>query len=114
MKQNQFEFKPFDKVLVRDADNLTWHATFYSHFSTGLVHATVCGCWNQCIPYNEETKHLVGTSEPYIAPEPVKWDLVMKGRQSIGLTQTEFENFIKEVITNSTDVTTFKVTYRNN
>ena len=58
-------FKPFDKVLVRDNSMGAWCCSFYSHyvsrsklfFCAGIVH-------NQCIPYNEDTKHLIGTTEP--------------------------------------------------
>lgn len=32
----------------------------------------ICGCyWKQCISYNDETKHLVGTKED--CPEFYKW-----------------------------------------
>ena len=30
--KNQFEFKPFDQVLVRDDDQSIWKAGIYSHF----------------------------------------------------------------------------------
>lgn len=59
--------KPFDKVLVRlDSDN-SWFASFFSHvdnlksFSCEFV--TIAGVsYEQMIPYNEETEHLLGTN----------------------------------------------------
>ena len=60
-------FQPFDKVLARDADDREWLALLFSHINTkGKV--IVDGCdWTQVIPYNDDTKHLVGTTEE--APE---------------------------------------------
>lgn len=64
--------QPFDKVLVRDEDNY-WTAALFSHIANGLVGRVCCSAfrWKQCIPYNEETKHLVGTTED--CPEFYKW-----------------------------------------
>lgn len=55
------EFKPFDKVLVRDDDE-PWGANFFSH-KRGKCYYCVTGCWEECIPYNEQTAHLVGTTD---------------------------------------------------
>ena len=65
-------FQPFDKVLGRDTNNNCWIALFFGHIGKGS-HRAVCGyfSWTQCIPYNEETKHLVGTSND--CPEYYKW-----------------------------------------
>lgn len=59
--------KAFDRVLARDADDREWLALLFSHINTkGKV--IVAGCvWEQVIPYNDDTKHLVGTTEE--APE---------------------------------------------
>ena len=60
-------FKPFDKVLVR-CGNGTWRATFFSHCdnkSTWTYVGVDCNNWEQCIPYNEHTAHLLGTADPY-------------------------------------------------
>lgn len=64
--------QPFDKVLVRDEDNY-WTAALFSHIANGLVGRVCCSAfrWKQCIPYNEETKHLIGTSDD--CPEFYKW-----------------------------------------
>lgn len=59
--------QPFDKVLARDCNGMDWNALLFSHINTkGKV--ILAGCaWVQVIPYNDETKHLVGTTEE--APE---------------------------------------------
>ena len=63
--------QPFDKVLVRDEDN-HWTADLFSHIddSIGKVCCSVF-LWKQCVPYNDETKHLVGTTDD--CPEYYKW-----------------------------------------
>ena len=57
------EFKPFDKVLVRDGNDATWKVDLFSHFKE--VHDYKYQCvgnhWNLCIPY-EGNEHLVGTA----------------------------------------------------
>lgn len=67
----------FDRVLVRDTDSDYWKANIFSHISSkketcgiesnyykySCVHDAYC----KCIPYNDETKHLVGTDDK--APE---------------------------------------------
>ena len=74
-KKERFDpktLKPFDKVLVRDDDSY-WIADLFSHIDDGVNGGICCSCfrWRQCIPYNEETKHLVGTKED--CPEFYKW-----------------------------------------
>lgn len=54
--------QPFDKVLVRDSDNLSWRCHFLSHISGDRVYCLGTS-WGQMIPYNGETKHLVGTTD---------------------------------------------------
>lgn len=60
--------KPFDEVLVRFADDSEWVAAVFSHISNEIgtkdcpIYMAGSGYWNFCIPYNEETKHLVGTT----------------------------------------------------
>lgn len=60
-------FQPFDKVLVRDIKTEVWRPSFwgYKNDSTLFSYATTSGMFRYCIPYNEETKHLLGTTEPY-------------------------------------------------
>lgn len=51
----------FDKVLVRDCDSDYWRCSLFSCMLSH--HRMVCEYhWCQGIPYNEETKHLVGTT----------------------------------------------------
>lgn len=112
MKQNQFQFKPFDKVLVRDYDSDLWRATHYSHCDELQKHHCECSVWEQCIPYNEETAHLVGTDKPYKKPEPVKWYVDSKdGSKKYDFTHEEFAQFLNEVVINSENVTDFRVRY---
>ena len=59
--------KPFDKVLVRDTDEQAWCANYFSHYKNDPVYFYVCinGIYHYCIPYNEHTAHLLGTTDPY-------------------------------------------------
>lgn len=60
-KFNIKELKPFDKVLVRDGDAGMWRIGTYSFYDE-KKRLFVCECyWFQCIPYNDDTKHLLGT-----------------------------------------------------
>lgn len=60
------KFKPFDKVLVRDADNTVWNLAQYAfkdENSTSYDHCVVGGIhWIYCIPY-EGNEHLLGTTK---------------------------------------------------
>ena len=63
--------QPFDKVLVRNLICDCWNAVTFSHINFKRQ-AICCGIsWEQCVPYNEETKYLVGTNED--CPEYYKW-----------------------------------------
>ena len=61
--------KPFDKVLVSDEHHTRWRCNFFSHIVDQLHYKyfTSDSCYKFCIPYNDDTKHLVGTTEE--APE---------------------------------------------
>lgn len=52
--------KSFDKVLVRDNDKFWWKCDFLSYKSDHVAYC-VGSSWNQMIPFNSETRHLVGT-----------------------------------------------------
>ena len=54
------QFKPFDKVLVRDTGKGYWRTSFFSHTS-GDWYVCTGNEWRQCIPY-EGNEHLVGTT----------------------------------------------------
>lgn len=63
-------FQPFDKVLIRDDYKECWHCRFFSHMAGGnyvYKYATMDSAFKYCIPYNDDTKHLVETKEE--APE---------------------------------------------
>lgn len=63
--KKEYPFKPFDKVLVRDDagyDQDHWCCDFFSHVNNDCF-VTTGGEWSQCIPYNKETQHLVGTNQ---------------------------------------------------
>ena len=59
------EKKPFDKVLVRDTDCQNWTCGFFSHINVfNNIHKYNVGelLYKYCIPYNDDTKHLIGTT----------------------------------------------------
>ena len=56
----EYQFEPFEQVLVRDSANEKWKTAHYSH-REGMTYIAG-GTWLYCIPYNEETKYLRGTS----------------------------------------------------
>ena len=59
---------PFDKVLARDMVNGQWRCTFYSHERKDIYkYVTIDYNYSYCVPYNDDTKHIVGTNED--APE---------------------------------------------
>lgn len=62
------DFKPFDKVLTRDGKNCKWSPNIFGMFEKRSNKYVAVGIgslftWEMCIPYNDETKHLVGTSD---------------------------------------------------
>ena len=62
------ELQPFDKVLVRNHDKYPWCPAFFglkSDPGEQCPYKTSNGAYRYCIPYNEKTKHLLGTTEPY-------------------------------------------------
>ena len=69
-KFDPMTLQPFDKVLIRNMDNGFWNAAFFSYIAGQWVNCVGSGT-AECIPYNEETKHLVGTTED--CPEFYKW-----------------------------------------
>lgn len=71
-KQTKFNpntLNPFDKVLARN-DGEDWSCVFFSHIvKDEETYPYACGYdwFTQCIPYDEDTKYLVGTTDK--APE---------------------------------------------
>ena len=70
---NPNTLKPFDKVLAASMVDGRWVCDFFSHIgesirdSGRLYVGTGFGAYDRMIPYNEDTKHLVGTTDE--APE---------------------------------------------
>lgn len=62
IEKPEFKFKPFDRVLARQDDKDIWSADFFS-FMDGKEFNCIGGLYYQCIPYNEQTKHLLGTTD---------------------------------------------------
>ena len=70
-KKEKFDpktLKPFDKVLVRECDGDIWRCSIFSHtWKDDLPYVCNGIGYKCCIPYNDDTKHLVGITEE--APE---------------------------------------------
>lgn len=67
-KKEKFDPKtlqPFDKVIVRDDNDCAWVCTIFSHQGDdyGYPYNTASGAYICCIPYNDDTKHLIGTTD---------------------------------------------------
>lgn len=65
--------QPFDKVLGFYDLEGEWECALFSHLAGKDRVPVVCVgvVYSKCIPYNEETKHLIGTD--YDCPEYYKW-----------------------------------------
>ena len=67
-KKEKFDpktFNPFDRVLVRNYKTTKWRCDHFSHFDVDNYNPCITsGCsYTFCVPYNEDTKHLIGTTE---------------------------------------------------
>ena len=66
-KFNPKTLKVFDKVIVRKAYCLYWSCDLfaYNYIDFNGENKSVCigDNYSYCIPYNDETKHLVGTRD---------------------------------------------------
>ena len=63
---------PFDKVLTRCDDSDKWGIDLFGYFDN-LYKGVCCldAYLQMCIPYNDETKHLLGTTND--CPDYYKW-----------------------------------------
>lgn len=62
-KETKPQFKPFDKVLVRDRDDRKWGCDLFCHLGDKEgVFVCISSWWRQCIPY-EGNEHLLGTTK---------------------------------------------------
>ena len=58
--------QPYDKVLVRDINSEKWKIQLFSHIIKDCFpyeYHCIGSCYNFCIPNNDDTKHLVGTTD---------------------------------------------------
>ena len=62
--------QPFDRVLVRFSNNLNWQIGLFGYKYEKLIYSNGT-VYYQCVPYNDETKHLLGTTED--CPDYYKW-----------------------------------------
>ena len=65
---------PFEKVLVRSEDIFNWNCSLFSNiddFDSKYPYTCLGLCYKYCIPYNNDTKHLIGTTNE--APEFYKY-----------------------------------------
>ena len=72
-KKKKFDpkiLKPFDRVLVKDGLKGEWGGAFFSHINKYIDDSKYCTLDDNymfCIPYNDDTKHLICTIDE--APE---------------------------------------------
>lgn len=59
------EFKPFDKVVVRDTNE--WHIDLFERYDReeNLFYC-LQSLWKECLPYNEHTEKLIGTTDDFM------------------------------------------------
>ena len=68
LKKKRFDpktLKSFDKVLAREDYFINWNCDLFSHIddNDSYKYKTISNSCKYCIPYNDDTKHLVGTTE---------------------------------------------------
>lgn len=65
----KYEFKPFQKVLAKFDEDCEWMPDFFYYYDKSDSEMPyVCianGRAIECIPYNDETKHLLGTTDKW-------------------------------------------------
>ena len=66
-EKQECEFEPFQQVLVRDDCKRRWICALFNFYDRRkeTLYPFVCigGSFRYCIPYNEQTKHLLGTTD---------------------------------------------------
>ena len=72
-KFDAWTFRPYDMVLVRDATTRCWKVDMYGPNINPYIGLITCASGSKpyCIPYNDETEHLVGTNDD--CPEYYRW-----------------------------------------
>ena len=76
LKKEKFDpntLQPFDRVLVRDNKGLRWKINIYSnkYYNPNHPYQCITNVYRYCIPYNDDTKHLLDTTEE--APDFYKY-----------------------------------------
>ena len=76
LKKEKFDpntLQPFDRVLVRDNKGLRWKINIYSnkYYNKNHHYQCITNVYRYCIPYNDDTKHLLDTTEE--APDFYKY-----------------------------------------
>lgn len=59
--KKEYQFKPFEKVLVRDNRSEAWRAAFFSYINEYKRYVTTSMAWKYCVPY-EGNESLLGTT----------------------------------------------------
>lgn len=63
--KKEYNFKPYDKVLVRNYSTEWWYINFFSHITNKeRKYECLHYSWKYCIPY-EGNEHLVGTTNSH-------------------------------------------------
>lgn len=73
-KKERFDpktLKAFDRILGRHRQSHIWHTDFFSFCRDNNICTVGNGYYDVAIPYNDETKHLIGTTDE--APEFYKY-----------------------------------------
>ena len=64
-KKEKYHFEPFDKVLARCSKSELWSIEFFERINEDNLYVCLDSICEFCIPYNEDTKHLLGTNIDY-------------------------------------------------
>lgn len=68
-EKEKYQFKPFDKVLVRNSLEMEWIPRFFERATQcyeSIRYITLDNnSWKYCIPYNEKTEGFLGTIENF-------------------------------------------------
>lgn len=65
-EEHKCNFKPFDKVVVRENDSCRWGIDFFMAYKEGFEpYRCMTGSWGECLPFNEETENLIMTTKSY-------------------------------------------------
>ena len=107
----KYQFKPFEQVLVKDGNNGPWKCGIFSHYNHGDEYPYSCvgSVYKYCIPYNENTARLLGTTNPY---EKKVWKVTChKNNEVFHFTNAEYKHFIETAVVNNKDIQRFTTTY---